>query len=802
MLSKRLFLLFVVVALVPLLAHPGAAETDSSSGSTRYEFQAEVSRLLNLIINSLYTKKEIFLRELISNASDALDKIRFLSLKDSAALGSGEQAKLEIRIEADKANRMLYITDTGIGMTRQDLVDSLGTIASSGTKKFLDVIAEGSGSNSGEMNLIGQFGVGFYSVYLVADKVVVASKHNDDVQLLWESTADNGYTITVDPQGNTLGRGTRIAMHLTEDASEFLEEYKLRDLVKRYSEFINFPILLRVSKEVEKEVPDFEADSEEVDAEGEKVEKTKKVKETEFSWEQVNNLNPIWTRNPKEVQEEEYQAFYKALTKEYDNATSHIHFKAEGDVSFRSILYIPGRGPSDVGAELGKAKSAVKLFVRRVFISDDIEDLLPRYLAFLRGLVDSDDLPLNVSREFLQQSKLIRLIKKKLVRKALEMIKQLADKENRIRGVNFEDEKEEDSEAEDKQNSPASDDADKKDRPYTRFWKDFGVFLRVGVIEDTANRNRLAKLLRYQTTRSVQDAQDAKASVDEADYVSFAEYVSRMKKGQKSIYYIAGTHRDELLRSPLLEELKSRNLEVLLLTEPVDEYMLQSYTEFEGHKLQDVSKEGLKLEGDDEEAESDVLAREAELKAKFEPLTSWFTKVLGSEKVTSAVVSSRVRKSPCVLVSAQWGMTANMERIMKAQALNDQSNKMMKARRILEINPYHPVISTLLERVQADSENEDTKELGTLLYETASLQSGFDLEDPIAFAQRIHKVINLGLSLHPDVTVTDDDIANAKEAALQKGRERKAREESVKKEEETFVDDIDVDSADDAKDEL
>merc|ERR1711939_1100611 len=468
-LYQALFGAFVLVALMGMSNDNFAVaeETGDASGppAEKFEFQAEVTRLMDIIINSLYSNKEIFLREVISNASDALDKIRFLSVTDKEALGSGDTAKLEMRISPDKSKDTLTLTDRGIGMTKQDLINNLGTIAKSGTSSFLEKLKEG-----GDINLIGQFGVGFYSVYLVADKVTVRTKHNDDKQYIWESTADSSFTIKEDPEGNTLGRGTEITLHLKDDCKEFTEPDKIKDLVKKYSEFISFPIYLKETKTVEKEVPVEEDEEEKKDDEEKKDEekkeddlevedgdktdkpKTKKVSEEVVEWVQVNSETAIWTRSPRDVEEDEYNRFYKTISKDSEGPLTKMHFSAEGEIEFKSILFVPAKAPYDLLE--GKAKSnAIKLYVRRVFITDEFEDLMPRWLSFIKGVVDSEDLPLNVSREMLQTSKVLRVIKKKLVTKALEMIRKMAEKKKKKE--DDEDEKEKKEGEEEKQADPA-----------------------------------------------------------------------------------------------------------------------------------------------------------------------------------------------------------------------------------------------------------------------------------------------------------------------------------------------------------
>merc|ERR1711934_123875 len=440
---------------------------EETAPAEKFEFRAEVTRLMDIIINLLYSHKEIFLREIISNASDALDKIRFLSVTDKDALGDGDAAKLEMKISPDKTKDTLTLTDKGIGMTKQDLINNLGTIAKSGTSSFLEKLKEG-----GDVNLIGQFGVGFYSVYLVADKVTVRTKHNDDKQYIWESTADSSFTIKEDPAGNTLGRGSEITLHLKDDCKEFTEPDKIKDLVKKYSEFISFPIYLRETKTVEKEVPVEEEEKKEA-KEGEEPKeekkedelevkdgdetakpKTKKVNEEVVEWTQVNSETAIWTRSPRDVEEDEYNRFYSTISKDTDKPLTKMHFSAEGEIEFKSILFVPKKAPFDLLE--GKAKSSnIKLYVRRVFITDEFEDLMPRWLSFVKGVVDSEDLPLNVSREMLQTSKVLKVIKKKLVTKALEMIRKMAEKK-RKGAADDDEEKEGEDDEEEKESDPSA----------------------------------------------------------------------------------------------------------------------------------------------------------------------------------------------------------------------------------------------------------------------------------------------------------------------------------------------------------
>ncbi|KAI3861375.1 hypothetical protein MKW98_000327 [Papaver atlanticum] len=716
-------------------------ESESMSRKTlrksaeKFEFQAEVSRLMDIIINSLYSNKDIFLRELISNASDALDKIRFLALTDKEILGEGDDTKLEILLKLDKEKKILSIRDRGIGMTKEDLIKNLGTIAKSGTSAFVEKM-----QTSGDLNLIGQFGVGFYSVYLVADYVEVISKHNDDKQYVWESKADGAFAISEDEWNEPLGRGTEIRLHLREEAGEYLEEDKLKDLVKKYSEFINFPISIWSTKEVDVEVPADEDDSEdespekssiedeEVEEDGEKKPKTKTVKETTSEWEVLNDVKAIWLRSPKEVTDEEYSKFYHSLAKDFseDKPMSWSHFTAEGDVEFKAVLFVPPKAPHDLYESYYNAnKSNLKLYVRRVFISDEFDDLLPKYLNFLMGLVDSDTLPLNVSREMLQQHNSLKTIKKKLIRKALDMIRRIAE--------------EDPDESSEKDNTDAekTNDNDEKKGQYTKFWNEFGKSIKLGIIEDAANRGRLAKLLRFESSKS------------DGKLVSLDQYIKRMKTGQKDIFYITGTSKEQLEKSPFLERLTKKNYEVIFFTDPVDEYLMQYLMDYEDHKFQNVSKEGLKIGKD---------SKDKELKDSFKDLTKWWKDALVTENVDSVKLSNRLADSPCVVVTSKFGWSANMERIMQSQTLSDASKQAyMRGKRVLEINPRHPIIKELQERVAKDPEDASVKQTARLMYQTALMESGFMLSDPKDFASSIYSSVRSSLNISPDASVEEED---------------------------------------------
>lgn len=643
---------------------------------------------MDLIINSLYSDRDIFLRELVSNAADACDKKRFLSLTEES-----EKEKPEIKIRANSVDNTLSIEDSGVGMTRDEIINNLGKIAQSGTRAFVQALGEG----KADVNLIGQFGVGFYSAYLVADKVTVITKsmQSGSKAYKWESEADSSYTITEASQDEISGEsGTKLILHLKDDASTYLEASKIEELLQRYSEFIEFPISIWKETTDYKQVLDEEANKDL--AEGEEP-KMKTVPETTEGYETVNNQKPIWLRPPKDVTEEEYQDFYKsAFRGTYDIPMKYTHFVLEGQVECKAVLYIPGMLPFELSKDMFDENARnIRLYVKRVFINDQFDDLLPRWLKFVKGVVDSDDLPLNVSREILQKSKVLNIINKRLVRKSLDMIKDLSETE---------------------------------DGQFILFWNNFGKYLKVGIIEDDRNRDEIASYLRFFSSASGEE------------YTSLDKYIENMPENQKDIYYVTGEGKAKAAMSPVIEKLKSRGYDVLFATEPLDEIMFESLRGYKDKNIVDAAKDTLKLDDDDEES-----------KKKKEALNREYVDVIGyletllSGKVQKVTVSDLLVDSPAALVQGAYGMSPSMQRYMKAQAVStgsdiggiDDMNKVC-----MEINPKHPIVKELDKLVKEDKENKDTADYARLLFDVAGMTSGYDVEDMSGFAKRVMSLMS------------------------------------------------------------
>ncbi|XP_024528386.1 heat shock protein 90-5, chloroplastic [Selaginella moellendorffii] len=672
----------------------------------KFQYQAEVSRLMDLIVNSLYSHKEVFLRELVSNASDALDKLRFLSVTEPSLLDPNPN--LEIRIKADQEKGTVTIIDSGVGMTRQELVDSLGTIAQSGTAKFFSAIKENKAA-LGDNNLIGQFGVGFYSAFLVANRVTVSTRHSkSDKQWVWEGEAnENDYSVyeETDPD-KLIPRGTVVTLTLkADDKFEYTDPVRILNLVKNYSQFISFPIYTWQEKTVEKEVEDTEAseappaDPASAAIEGGEApapqKKMKTITQKVYDWELINETKPIWMRSQKEIDPEEYKEFFKTTFKEFLPPLGYSHFTTEGEVEFRSLLYVPGMAPLSHEENQGLKTKNIRLYVKRVFISDSFEgDLFPRYLSFIKGIVDSNDLPLNVSREILQESRIVRIMKKRLVRKSFDLLDEIANRE--------------------------------KKEDYKIFWTCFSKNIKLGCIEDANNHKRLAPLLRFFSSKN------------EEEMTNLDDYIRNMKPEQNAIYFIAADTVKSCKSAPFLEQLLARDYEVLFLVDPIDEVALTSLQSYKEKKFVDISKEDLDLGAADE-------AKEQEIEREFTYCCDWIKQILG-EKVASVGISNRLSTSPCVLVTGKHGWSANMERIMKAQALGDTSQlDYMRGKRILEINPQHPIIASLNEACKSSPHDTRAQEIVELLYETAHVSSGFTPDNASEFGARIYDMIGVAL---------------------------------------------------------
>ncbi len=620
------------------------------------EFQAEVSQVLNLVIRSLYSNKEIFLRELISNASDAAEKLRFEALTDDALYE--EDPNLRIRISVDKEARTITIADNGIGMSRQEVMENIGTIANSGTRKFLESM---SGDQAQDSQLIGQFGVGFYSAFIVADRVALETRRaglGAEHGVRWESSGEGAYSIETVERA---ARGTEITLHLREDEDEFLDSFRLRSIINKFSDYVSIPV---------------EMQKEQVAEEGDE-------KTDEAEWEQVNKGTALWMRNKSDITEEEYNEFYKSIAHDFEDPLAHVHNRVEGSNEYTSLLYIPARAPFDLWDR--DQKHGVKLYVRRVFIMDEADKLMPHYLRFVKGVVDSDDLPLNVSRELLQHNKKIDSIRSASVKRILGLLEKLA-----------------------------KDDAEK----YQKFWQEFGNVLKEGPAEDFGNREKIAGLLRFATTKSDGEAQT----------VSLDEYIERMQEKQEKIYYITADSYAAALHSPHLEVFKQKDVEVLLLTDRVDEWLVSHLSDYKGKHLQSVAKGQLDLSELEDKETQEELEKQAE---EHKDLLQRMAKVLG-DAVTEVRVSSRLTESPACLVVGDYDMSPNLARVLK-----QMGQKAPETKPSLEINPTHP----LVERLEQEQDEALFSDLAKILFDQAALAEGGQLEDPASFVHRLNKLM-------------------------------------------------------------
>jgi len=757
---------------VPEYTPPEGAET--------FKFEAEVNRMLDIVVNSLYQNKNVFLRELISNAADAIDKFRFMSLTEPETFKSDKDDSLEISIEYDADAKTLTIRDTGIGMTKEEMIENLGTVARSGTSKFVEALKD-SGNKESTIEQIGQFGVGFYSSFLVSNRVAVASRHpSSPKQFVWESNnGSSDFAIYEDPRGETMKRGTEITLHLRDDSAEYLDATRLKSLASHYSEFITHPIKLRSTTTMEVEVEDDEETPEESKKEDvenlddeeksdeekkdeddleikDEEEKPKQMKEvTTYSWETLNNNKAIWTRDKDSISDEEYQNFFHLLNdNDAQNATMWSHFNAEGNVNFRSILYLPTEKPASYQmGNLDEIKDNVRLYVRRVLIGSEFT-LLPRYLSFVQGTVDSDELPLNVNRETLQENKILKVIRKKLARKAIDLIREFA----KTSAAEAKGSKDAEAEVSDdgEVNVETSDDDEPKEDKYLAWYEKFSPNIKLGIIEDEPNRGKLLKLVRFQTSKS------------EGKLISLAEYLSGMKEWQDSIYVSGGVSLDDIKQSPFMETFREKDLEVIYMTDTIDEYMIKHVRDFDGKKFIDVSSENIKFKDEDEDLQK---RREKAYQKKFKSLTKWLKTLYGPTVLRVQVAKRSLGSMPAVVSSSDFGNSANMERIMKAQSFQSEQDMMGGgySMKVFDVNPRHPLIVKLHEGCSAEDDesfepDQTIIDTAWMLHDMAMLNGGYTISDPVAHNQRMTKVLQATygletLALEPEIDppVEDDE---------------------------------------------
>ncbi len=635
---------------------------------TTHEFKTEVKQILNLIVNSLYSNKEIFLRELISNASDAINKISYKSQTETDILG--DDTEFKIKIIPNKEKNTLEISDNGIGMTYEELMENIGTIAKSGTGAFMQALEKAKNNNFIAPELIGRFGVGFYSAFMVSEKVVIITKAaGSDKAFEWESSGDGSYTIKETEKEK---RGASIILHLskTEDGQDFTDEWVLRSIIKKHSDFVSYPIVMDVEKEKPVKNPVLDKEGKPIEGQTEKV----------IEEETLNSMKAIWAKNKKDVSDEEYTEFYKHIGRDWNPPLSHLHLKLEGATEYTALLYIPSKAPFDMFAP--ERKHGIQLYCKRVFIMDDCKDLMPEYLRFIKGVVDAPDLDLNISREILQQNLLIKNIKTNLVKKLIELLSSM-DKEK-----------------------------------YEKFYKEFGNVLKEGIHTDWENKDKIAELIRYKTTKS------------DDKLVSLKDYVSNMQKDQKDIYYITGESVSSLINSPYLEKLKEKEYEILLMTDPIDEWVVQSLTEYDKKPLKSAEK------GDTDTTDED--------KKKKDDYTELFEAIKTNldDKIREVKASGRLKDSITCLSGDSYDMSAYMEKILKASGQN-----IPEAKRILELNINHPAIEKINEIYKKDKNNEKIKDFSLLFYDIAVIGEGGKVENPSRLNKMVGELLSAKLTL-------------------------------------------------------
>ncbi|KAH0785455.1 Hsp90 protein [Histomonas meleagridis] len=709
--------------------------------SEAHEYQTEITRLMNILVDNLYQNKDIFLREMISNANDALDKIRFSALRNQSVLDGGPK-ELQILIDIDEESKTLSITDTGIGMTKKDLIEKLGTIAKSGTNDFQKLL------QSGDATLIGQFGVGFYSAFLVADKVTVITKHNNEPkQLVWIGDVSSQYTISEDPRGNTLGRGTQIILHLKENSYSYLDRDRLISIIRHYSMFVDFPVKIWHYHQVYTEEGEIEEDDIDV-SEGDDIfkgddvteesdsteyvtfedgQKEKKgIKKNVWQWELVNNRKPLWLRDPDDVPESDYSDFYQAYFKESSPPLHHIHFKAEGGrLTFSALLFIPSTAPP-ADQSMERITKNVRLYVRRVLVQDEWGDeLLPDYLHFIKGIIDSSDLTLNVDRDRLSKMNTLKLIKRRVTSKVLSTLRHLFQFEPGV---------------------------------YYTFYKNFAGNLKYGVIEDSTNKRALSKLLMFYTSYSPNDL------------TTLDDYVQRMKKGQKKIYYIGSSTRESAAVSPYLEDLYSRGIEVIFAIEPIDLYCLDRMEEYEGFQLENPEQESNKKHGHTTDMSNFNITQK-----DFQTISRWFKKTIGN-RLEKVAISTRLKSTPAIATCTNWGYTASHERLIRAQTVHDHklTDSISMNRKILELNPEHPTVLEMFERIKKNPDDKDLKEDALLLFDTALIAGGFTVDGIMNYTKKVFRMLGKSHGLLDEIdefetknavyyTTMDDEIKAGKE---------------------------------------